>query len=322
LPNQTGIFIDGSDNNIIGGNIAGEGNIISGNSSSGVNVQGSNNIIQGNYIGTDISGTLAIPNGANGIQIGNPVITYTQNQIGGDVAGQGNLISGNLDGGIRLYDSDSTSIFGNTIGLNAAKTAAIPNNSGITVNSCTNTVIGAASSGASNIIANNDENGIEIEYTSVKIEANSIYNNADLGIDIIAKDGQAGVTRNDFSEADDVQKFPGLTNVSLLSAGSVLLEGQMTTTPSEDLTLYFYGNDLCNPSGYGEGELFLGYITKTADASGKIHFSETLTLPSPKTYFTATAWGETYGNSEFSPCWGEGTYLPLISDVYLPVIMK
>ena len=61
-----GIAIDGeSVGNTIGGSAAGAGNLISGNISYGVYVS-SNNLIAGNFIGTDSSGTIAVPNTQGG----------------------------------------------------------------------------------------------------------------------------------------------------------------------------------------------------------------------------------------------------------------
>ena len=384
LPNHTGIYIVESSGNTIGGDSESERNIISGNTHDGVDVYGNENDITGNYIGTDPSGTLAIPNGGDGVRIGNTGSTSNGNQIGGLFTGQGNLISGNLGKGIEVYVSDSTDIFGNTIGLTVARSAALPNNFGITLGNCTNTEIGAASSGASNtiagntrqgifvegtdtentyikgnyigvnssgasfpngmdgitvqyggfvgiggtetgarnVIANNGDNGVELVSAYAKVEGNSIYNNAKLGIDVIFKQGQAGVTPNDFSEADNVQNFPGITSVSSPNPGTVLLQGQMTTTPQEQLTLYFYGNDVCDPSGYGEGQVYLGLLEKSANASGQLSFSVELPNPDGKVNFTASTWGPTHGNSEFSPCRSAGIFPPIMLEIFLPVIMK
>lgn len=98
----------GAHDNIIGGSTPGERNIISGNTFVGIRVSDteeagtSNNHIQGNYIGTDSSGTLAIPNDRGGIGIGQ---NATGNFIGGIVPGSGNVISGNTGAtthGIRI----------------------------------------------------------------------------------------------------------------------------------------------------------------------------------------------------------------------------
>src|SRR5205823_6110222 len=70
------------------------GNVISGNGIWGVTGGGGGNVFQGNFIGTDVTGTKALANAADGIFIGGTE-TY-----GG--AGAGNLISGNRGAGIRF----------------------------------------------------------------------------------------------------------------------------------------------------------------------------------------------------------------------------
>ena len=58
------------------------------------------NTVQGNFIGTDSSGTKALPNLRFGI-----IVTDSQNTIGGVGASQANVISGNLGGGGQKFPS-------------------------------------------------------------------------------------------------------------------------------------------------------------------------------------------------------------------------
>ena len=83
------------------------------------------NTVQGNFIGTDISGTKALPNQRFGI-----IVTDSQNTIGGLEASQANVISGNLGGGILIYGTINTTanIAGNNlIGTDLTGTQPLPN---------------------------------------------------------------------------------------------------------------------------------------------------------------------------------------------------
>ena len=77
----------------VGGTNAGEGNVISGFLQHGITFGGgANNVIQGNRIGTDITGTLPIPNGSFGINL-----SSTRD----NVIGPGNVIAFNGRDGIN-----------------------------------------------------------------------------------------------------------------------------------------------------------------------------------------------------------------------------
>ena len=59
-----------SNNNLVGGTAAGDRNIISGNAGDGIFITGgNNNQIAGNYIGTDVTGTAALANVDEGVEI-------------------------------------------------------------------------------------------------------------------------------------------------------------------------------------------------------------------------------------------------------------
>src|SRR5207245_227706 len=112
LPNADGILAGAG--NLIGGTQPGARNLISGNRSSGITINGpSGNRIEGNYIGTDITGLLAVPN-----YVGVEIAASEDNTIGGTATGAGNLISGNTGPGISLFDNfqnGSNRVQGNTI---------------------------------------------------------------------------------------------------------------------------------------------------------------------------------------------------------------
>jgi len=168
---QDGIF--SSANNTIGGNTRAERNIISGNQSSGVEINGTaNNLIQGNYIGTDVTGTMALGN-----SIGVSLVTdrATSNTIGGTF-GAGNLISGNSTYGIEMSDAISNQVEGNLIGTNAAGNAAIPNGTGIYLTGfARGNLIGGTIPFTRNVISGNSGDGIT--FTGVNNGFNGVIGN-------------------------------------------------------------------------------------------------------------------------------------------------
>lgn len=125
--------------------------------------------IRGNRIGTNSSGLIDLGNGADGINIVETGgSTYL---IGGAGTFEGNVISGNEDDGIEIHARDSSfpsgtgtaTIVGNLIGVNAAGTAAIPNESvGIYAGESFHAVIGGASNASRNVISGNGSHGISL----------------------------------------------------------------------------------------------------------------------------------------------------------------
>jgi hypothetical protein len=94
-----------SSNNTIGGTSAGAGDVVSGNSGDGVLIDSaaSGNLVGGNILGLDASGTTALANGGNGLEI-----QGTNNTVGGAVLAARNYISGNSKDGVRTTLSAPT----------------------------------------------------------------------------------------------------------------------------------------------------------------------------------------------------------------------
>ncbi len=100
---QNGILIT-SGQHTIGGTSASARNLISGNGSAGIRLNDSTAIgclIQGNFIGTTVSGTSALGNTGDGIDIFNA----SNNTIGGSTAGAGNTIAFNGGFGVFIVGS-------------------------------------------------------------------------------------------------------------------------------------------------------------------------------------------------------------------------
>jgi titin len=158
-------IVYGATSNTVGGTKAGACNVISGNAYNGVllGFSGtSTNVVEGNHIGTNATGTAALPNGADGVQI---IGGASGNTIGGTVSGSRNVISGNAAAGLYLSDSGTNSnvIEGNYIGTDATGMHAVPNSIGVQVlGGASSNAVGTALTGARNVISGNTSNGVQI----------------------------------------------------------------------------------------------------------------------------------------------------------------
>ncbi|HEY6118516.1 MAG TPA: FG-GAP-like repeat-containing protein [Pyrinomonadaceae bacterium] len=157
---QSGIFLENSPDNVIGGTTTAARNVISGTKQIALELNGvgsARNLIQGNFIGTDITGTVAVPNGFRGISVFGP-----NNIIGGTVPGAGNVISNNAPYGI-IMDSDGNIIQGNFIGTDVTGKIPMPNFvSGISLGDVSDTTIGGTSPNGRNVISGHRQYGIDI----------------------------------------------------------------------------------------------------------------------------------------------------------------
>src|SRR5262249_22601247 len=130
------------------------------------------------------------------------------------------------------------------------------------------------------------------------IRENSIFSNSVLGIDL-ANDG---VTPNGGSGGpNNSQNYPVLGLVT--GGGSTNINGTLTSGTNTQFTLEFFISPACDPSGFGQGQTFLGSAPVTTDNTGHISFNLTIPVASVGgTVLTATA-TDPFGNtSEFSAC--------------------
>jgi CSLREA domain-containing protein len=317
-----GIMFRGGQNNTIGGATAGERNIISGFAEDGIHLQNespysaTNNVIQGNYIGTNAAGSAAIPNGTGMVLVGT-----TGTLIGGDGAGEGNLISGNTGIGISLGEklTDSgTIIYGNTLGLNSAGAPLGNGNYNIWSGGHGDVQIGGASYGMGNIIAYSPKAGIHIQSQHNTIRGNSIYSNAGLGIAFFEYD----VTLpNDVGDADvggnDFLNFPVL--VSATYAGNRLyISATYNSLPvARVMEFDFYSSSECDPNGYGEGEKYESGTIASTNSAGNLtlNYSYITNAIIAGRTLTLTATDPDGNTSQFSNCLmvTYKTYLPAIN---------
>jgi len=169
LPNKYGIHIlNGASSNFIGD--TGHSNLISGNSESGVRIEGEDtkeNKVRGNLIGADASSSKSVPN-KYGVHILNRA---SSNCIGGKESGQGNVIVGNSESGIRMEGEGTggNKVQGNFIGIEPTSNKAIPNKYGVHILNLWAhdwqdwNIIGGKEESKGNIISGNRESGVRVE---------------------------------------------------------------------------------------------------------------------------------------------------------------
>jgi uncharacterized repeat protein (TIGR01451 family) len=295
----------------IGGTTPAARNIISANGSHGVVVKGGTAmaVIQGNFIGTDVSGMLARGNTGYGVDID----SISNNTIGGADAGAGNVIAANgtsntrdgngvVPGGILISAAGGNLIQGNQIGLAADGTTALGNRGsgvflgfGATNNTIRrntiafNAAAGAARGAGVSIVSGNSTGNV--------LDANSIFSNAGLGIDL----GNDGPTPNTpggpHTGPNDLQNDPVIASATSGNE-TVTFGGTLDSTPATTFRLEFFSNHAADPSGFDEGEIFLGSAMVTTDANGKATFSvETIDFGGT---YSATATDPAGNTSEFS----------------------
>ncbi|MBT8092843.1 MAG: CSLREA domain-containing protein, partial [Gammaproteobacteria bacterium] len=145
---------------LAGGNGVVRGLVIggfNGDPASGVHVTSSNNTIAGCYLGTTPAGVVSNPN-----FYGVYVLSGTGNTIGGIGIGDGNVISGNSNDGLRI-ESAANFVKGNFIGTDRDGTSSLQNGgSGIDLNSAgaTGNTIGGTTDADRNVISGNFYNGV------------------------------------------------------------------------------------------------------------------------------------------------------------------
>jgi CSLREA domain-containing protein len=295
----------------IGGSGAGEGNTVSGNLQEGigVNVSGTGTRIYGNTVGLNIDRTGARGNTGPGIYLGEAF--FPDDLIIGAVGSGRNVISGNGGSGIAGAATNSV-IVGNYIGTDGTGTIDLGNGGGIAVffvdeissnlisgNGFWGIHVSVVSNVHDNVIRRNALGGVGVanDSTTAVITENSIFANGGIGIDLRAD----GVTANDPADADagpnGLQNFPVITSAVTTGTAS-WIAGTLNSTPNTLFSLHFYNNTAPDPSGYGEGETYVGTIDVNTDAAGNASFVRN-GGPLASGWLTATATGPS-GTSEFS----------------------
>jgi uncharacterized protein (DUF2141 family) len=260
-------------------------------------------IIAGNWMGVDATGLAALPN-----NYGISGTSYAPTTI------RDNVISGHTIEGISTHSSNML-ITGNYIGVGADGVTPLGNGQNGLFLSGNDNVIGGTGPGEANIIAHNGTvsafySGVRVGNTGVgnAIRGNRIYANSQLGIDLRWPDG---VNINDLGDPDtggnNLQNYPVITFAQGYTDGTTQIRGTLNSNPNTDFILDFYYSAAADPSGYGEGEFYLGETSVSTDADGDAEFDVTLpvTIP-PNQFVTATATNADGSTSEFSLAFAAG----------------
>ncbi len=217
-PNVHGLTI-AANNSTIKGLVV---NLFSGN---GILITGSGNAIENSYIGTDISGTVAVGNGINGVEI----TGGSNNTIGGTVAGTANIIAFNVGHGV-LVDTG----------------------------------------------------------TGNAIRQNSVHENGGLGIDLV-------------NSGNNNQAKPFVFS-AVHNSGSTTAQLRLVSTPNTTFSIDIFVSSVCDPSGSGEGEVFLETKTITTNVVGRGRTIVPNLAAPVGSFITATATSPNGDTSEFSLC--------------------
>lgn len=281
----------------------------------------SNLRIQGNFIGTDSTGMRAA--GYGNAEDGIGLYDTSGATVGGTDPADRNVIAGNgtaanYTGGINLGSrSSAASIQGNFIGVAADGVTVLGNATyGVLADQGANaSSIGGEALAQGNRIAG-AISGIEVanngafSTTGIRIIGNSIWRNSGLAIDL-GPNGYDGVTANDAGDADTgpnaLQNFPVLSAAytsNLPGWGSVVyVNGSFSGAANTGYTLSFYADPDGDPSGHGEGPIYLGSEGYQTDGSGNLAFNAatgtTATMPAiaPGSTITVTATNNVTGST-------------------------
>jgi hypothetical protein len=234
--------------------------------------------IQGNLVGTDATGTRALPN-ANGIQL---LFDVEDTLVGGTEPGAGNTISGNTyDALFAFFGTARTTVQGNLIGVDATGTRPLGNGaSGVTIQGGPGpNLIGGTEPGAGNVIANSAFFGVNMNGRGSQVAlGNSLYASGLEGLKV-ERAGPAGL---------EILAPPVLVAADW-RVGGPTVRGRLDTLPGEAYRIEFFASPARATSGRGEGQTFLGALTLPAGAGGPVAFAFDAPVVPTGQLLTATA---------------------------------
>jgi hypothetical protein len=312
-----------------------QGNLSSGNRNAGVMIGdpgASYNIVSGNRVGTDVTGTKAIPNETYGVAVGWAGASF--NRIGGTRPEDGNLVSGNPNG-ISVWGPSATGnlVLGNFIGTDITGKRALGNaNDGVGLSSYS--LVGGATSQEANIIASNGKGvtaGSDYNYVAgnfIGTDASGQVRMGNFGCGVVISPGERNVVQGNViaNTVSALNKGPGngvcpdAASYTTIRRNSIhsnqgvaiayprgpggILTGPVTPSPAIGIVSATGVAGTACPGceveifsdAEDEGRVFEGSVT--ASASGLFTFTKSSPLVGPNV--TATATDRQGNTSEFS----------------------
>ncbi len=205
--------------------------------------------------------------------------------------------------------SQNNLVQANFIGTDVTGTQLLGNGGdGVFATSATNNTIGGTISKAgtppANLIAGNAGSGVGAAagVTGLAIKGNSIHSNGGLGIDL----NRDGPTANDISEGDAdtgpnlLQNYPILTVFAAFS-DRVSFNFRYKSRPNTAYHIEYFSNDAYDPTGFGEGQVWIGSADIMTPASGRLGFGGSFPTAFLVKNLTFTATDANGNTSEFSP---------------------
>ena len=252
---EAGVDIENASGVIVEGN--GQGSqVISGNQI-GIKINGatsSQNLVEGNFIGIDGSGVADRGNANEGVLIEGA----SDNTVGGTTAAARNVISANYWG----IDVDGPAAMGNIvegnyIGTDATGILPLGNEVyGIIFSTnASNNMIGGTGGGQANIIAFNVAVGVIVQSgIGDSILSNSVYSNGQQGVALVGA-------------ANHAQSAPTLSGATGGGTGSNI-QGSLVSVANTSFLIQFFTSQVADPSGFGQGQTFLGSTTVITNVGG------------------------------------------------------
>jgi hypothetical protein len=292
---QEGVRIDGAPGNVVQGNAQGS-QVISGNNV-GVLINGlgaAGNLVTGSFIGTDSTGKLDLGNSQAGVQI----VDAPSNTIGAPTSTGRNLISANHRGVVITgAGATGTVVQGNSIGTGTTGQEVLGNElDGVLITgAASGALIGGGSLANANVVAFNRGDGVRIEGSSASnsILTNAIFANLGPGIDLVPPILPGpGPNR---------QPNPPVLRSVASSISSTIITGTLAGAPNTTYLVQFFGSSPLDPTGVGQGALFLGQTTAITGADGLAGYSANVpALLQSGQLVTATATSPLGDTSAFS----------------------